>query len=217
VSRLDPQNVTAYNQRIAKTRQQLHAKERGEVKSDLFAFYFNTSQGDMSARAGYDPNSELHSDYYSVKRLKVPVLKTGHQVKTSADKFAVKFVVVPRGHRKHLHNNFLFGAKSTESLIDLLQPQVMPQDSVSNVGGGGGEGESRNGHSGTRKTSLAEPQEPLRKVIDIETPRVDGGQQNGQQSGGASGEDDADHDPTLAPLNSPTTDVKEAVIFPALH
>lgn len=184
VSRMDRQHSPSFNQRIARTRQQLH-RDRPELRSEVFAICFKQ---DLDTTA-YDPNSELHSDYYSIKRLKMPVVRLGRPVKTNIDDFAV----VLRGQRKHLHKKFLLDAGSMESLVEsIVQP-------------------ARSGGSMTRRT-LVDGRESPRKVIDVETPKAEG--QLDDRSDDASGAEQ-EQDNTLAPLNSPT-DQKD-LAFPALN
>lgn len=188
VSRMDRQHRPSYNKRIALTRQQLQ-NNRPEVKSEVFAICFKHDM-DMISTA-YDPHSELHSDYYSIKRLKMPVARLGRPVKTTVDDFAV----VLRGQRKHLHNKFLLSAESTESLVESITQTAM----------------ARSGGNLTRRTLLDERESP-RKIIDIETPKT--GPREADDQSEMSGTEH-DQDITLAPLNSPSgTDNKDA--FPAL-
>lgn len=171
MSRMDRQHSPSFNQRIARTRQQLH-RERPELRSEVFAICFKQ---DLDSTA-YDPHSELHSDYYSIKRLKMPVARLGCPVKTNVDDFAV----VLRGRRKHLHKKFLLSAESTESLVESLgQP-------------------ARSGGSFAR--ALVDERESPRKVIDIETPKAEGQLDDQSDVSGA----EQEQDDTLAPLNSPT-------------
>lgn len=184
VSRMDRQHSASFNHRIARTRQQLQ-RERPELRSEVFAICFKQ---DLDSTA-YDPNSELHSDYYSIKRLKMPVARLGRPVKTNIDDFAV----VLRGQRKHLHKKFLLSAGSVESLVESI-----PQP-------------ARSGGSLSRRTLVDERESP-RKVIDVETPKAEGQLEDQSDVSGAEQEE---QDNTLAPLNSPT-DQKD-LVFPALN
>ena len=195
VARMDRQHSASYNRRIARQRQQIDNKERPEIRSEVFAICFKDHS--ESGHQGYDPCSELHSDYYSIKRLKMPVMRPGRPVKTSTDNFAV----VLRGHRKHLHKKFLFDAESQESLI---QAEVI--DMLDNPAPGSNE-------MGQAKRTIL-PDSP-RKIIDIETPKATEDKDDDSLVSG----DEEIQDQTLAPLNSPTTSTlagKEQTAFPAL-
>nr|KAG5704897.1 hypothetical protein BaRGS_003880 [Batillaria attramentaria] len=177
VSRMDRQNSPSYNQRIVRARQQLH-HERPELRSEVFAICF---KHDLDGLEQYDPNSELHSDYYTIKRLRMPAARLGRRMDVSLDNN--KFAVVLRGHRKHLHNKFILSADDTESLIDSFVPRA-------------------DGGSATRRIAYGDDRESSpRKIIAIETPKADEAK---SEVSGADGDREQEHDKTLAPLNSPT-------------
>ena len=109
VTRMDRQHSPSYNQRIARTRLQLQ-KERPDVRSEVFAICFKQ---DMDSK-DYDPASELHSDYYSIKRLKMPMARLGRPMDISTNGFAV----VLQGRRKHLHKKALLSVDDTDALLE---------------------------------------------------------------------------------------------------
>ncbi|GFO25566.1 hypothetical protein PoB_005207100 [Plakobranchus ocellatus] len=108
--------------RIKKPNRQFGGTEFPEIKSEIFAICFNNNHvtggssrrlkddgagdggtGNNSDKSGakisqYDPNSELHSDYYTIKRLS---LGTPSSLKTGSS--ARSFSVVLRGQPKRLH------------------------------------------------------------------------------------------------------------------
>ncbi|KAL8609463.1 hypothetical protein ACOMHN_037985 [Nucella lapillus] len=174
VSRMDRQHSPSFNQRIARTRQQLQ-KDRPELSSEVFAICFKQDLDNKT----YDPHSELHSDYYSIKRFKMPTARLGRPGNNDNDSFAV----VLRGHRKHLHKKMLLSAESTESLVESL---VQPARSTLSV---------------TRR-SLQDDRESERRVIDIETAKAE--RESEEEPSEVSGAEQEELDNTLAPLNSPT-------------
>ncbi|XP_046379513.1 uncharacterized protein LOC124151200 [Haliotis rufescens] len=88
----------SFNPKIAQTRKSLRMFP--EVQTEVFSISF---QGDT--RQEYDPNSELHSDYYSVTRVSVNSAKDGQKSQMKAQpSSASDFRIVLRGHRKLLHD-----------------------------------------------------------------------------------------------------------------
>ena len=90
------------NPKIAKTRRSLRAFP--EIQTEVFSICFQKYES-----SDYDPNSELHSDYYSIRRVNLPntpkhrLGQPGHHSKGLLPATCAEFAVVLRGHRKRLH------------------------------------------------------------------------------------------------------------------